>query len=45
MKKRVLTALLAGLMVVSMAGCGGSKDDSKSGESGGKQDLVKWSRS
>ena len=40
MKKRVLTALLAGLMVVSMAGCGGSKDDSKSGESGGKQDLV-----
>lgn len=39
MKKRLFAALLAGLMVISMAGCGSSDKETKK-ESGGKQDLV-----
>lgn len=29
MKKRVLAAMLAGVMVLGLAGCGGSSDDKK----------------
>ena len=39
MKKRLFAAILAGLMVVSMAGCGSSDKESKK-DSNGKQDLV-----
>lgn len=42
MKKRLITVLLAGAMVMSLTACGGSNDSEKSSDSGNSNKLTVW---
>ena len=42
MRKRLITVLLAGAMVMSLTACGGSNDSEKSSDSGNSNKLTVW---
>ena len=42
MRKRLITVLLAGAMVMSLTACGGSKDSEKTSDSGNSNKLTVW---